>query len=86
MSFSWTLFIDLGLISAAILCATFIRARVPFFQKYLIPNALTAGFLLLPFYNLVAPRLGLSSDRLGTLVYHLAYFLNIPCRPYWDSF
>ena len=42
MNFSWTLFIDLGLIAFALLIATVIRAKVPFFQKYLIPNAITA--------------------------------------------
>ncbi len=71
MNFHWTLFIDLGIISAALLLATIIRARVRFFQRYLIPNALTAGFILLPFYNFVFPHLGLSSGGLGQLVYHL---------------
>ena len=71
MDFSWTFFIDLGAISVALLIATLIRSRVPFFQKYLIPNALTAGFMLLAFYNYLAPRLGLSSAGLGELVYHL---------------
>lgn len=41
------------------------------FQKYLIPNALVAGFILLPFYNFVFPLLGLSSSGLGALAYHL---------------
>ena len=48
--------------------------EVKFFQKYLIPNALTAGFLLLLFYNLVAPAIGLGTENLGSLVFHL---LNI---------
>ena len=71
MNFPWMLFVDLGVISIALLLATLIRARVAFFQRYLIPNALTAGFLLLPFYNFVAPFVGMSSDGLGALVYHL---------------
>ncbi len=71
MNFDWSLFIDLGVISAGLLIATFIRARVRFFQRYLIPNALTAGFILLPFYNFVFPALGLSNLSLGQLVYHL---------------
>ena len=49
MNFPWNMFLDLGVISIALLLATFLRARINFFQKYLIPNALTAGFLLLPF-------------------------------------
>ena len=58
MGISWTLLIDLGVVSCALLLATFLRAKVPFFQKYLIPNALTAGFILLPFYNYLAPAPG----------------------------
>lgn len=71
MSFTWDTFIDFGLISAALLLATFIRARLPFFQRYLIPNALTAGFILLPLYNFVLPEFGMTSDGLGELAYHL---------------
>jgi ESS family glutamate:Na+ symporter len=65
------LFIDLGLIAVALLISTVIRAKVPFFQKYLIPNAITAGFILLPFYNYLAPLLGLGTHGLESLVYHL---------------
>ena len=71
MNIPWKLFVDIGIISVALLLATFLRARLRFFQKYLIPNALTAGFLLLFFYNFAAPQVGLSSDGLGTMVYHL---------------
>jgi glutamate:Na+ symporter, ESS family len=71
MNFSWGLFVDLGLVSMALLAATAIRHRFRFFQRYLIPNALTAGFLLLPFYNYVGPLIGISSEILGEMVYHL---------------
>ncbi len=71
MDFQWKFFIDMGVISIALLLATLIRAKVPFLQKYLIPNALTAGFLLLPFYNYLAPLIGMSQKGLGELVYHL---------------
>ncbi len=74
MSFSWSIFIDLGLIAAALLLATWLRAKVRFFQLFLIPNALTAGIILLPLYNWVFPRLGMNSEGLGNLVFHL---LNI---------
>lgn len=74
MDFSWKVIIDAGLISSALLLATFIRAKIRFFQKYLIPNALTAGFILLPVYNFLLPGLGYSGNGLGDLVYHL---LNI---------
>jgi glutamate:Na+ symporter, ESS family len=71
MNFSWEIFIDIGILSIGLLAATFIRAKIVFFQKYLIPNSLTAGFLLLPLYNFVLPELGIDSGRLGELVYHL---------------
>jgi glutamate:Na+ symporter, ESS family len=74
MNFDWTYIIHLGILSAALLTAALIRARIVFFQKYLIPNALTAGFVLLIFYNYIAPAFALSTDFLGELVYHL---LNI---------
>ena len=71
MNFTWSLIIDLGIIAVALVAATYIRSRVRFFQTFLIPNALTAGFLLLPYYNYIAPLQGLTSDSLGELVYHL---------------
>lgn len=71
MNFPWNIFLDLGVISIALLLATYLRARVNFFQRFLIPNALTAGFILLPFYNFVAPHVGMSEIGLGAIVYHL---------------
>jgi len=71
MNFPWKLWVDIGIISAALLGATYIRVKIRFFQKYLIPNALSAGFILLLFYNFVAPYLHLSSEGLGAMVYHL---------------
>ena len=71
MSFDWTFFIHLGIISSALMLATFIRANVRFFQRFLIPNALTAGFILLPLYNYVFPLFGLDSMTLEALTYHL---------------
>ena len=71
MNFSWSIFLDLGLICVALLLATFIRSKIRFFQRFLIPNALIAGFILLPFYNYAAPRLGMNNEGLENLVFHL---------------
>lgn len=71
MNFPWEFFVDIGVISIALLLATYIRAKITFFQKYLIPNALTAGFILLIFYNFIAKYFNIDSDGLGALVYHL---------------
>ncbi len=74
MNFNWTYIIHLGILSSALLAATLIRVKVTFFQKFLVPNSLTAGFILLVFYNYIAPRFSLQTDILGEYVYHL---LNI---------
>jgi len=74
MTFSWQFVIDLGILGSALLFATWLRSKVRFLQKYLIPNSLTAGFILLPFYNWVFPLLGLGTGSLENIVYH---FLNL---------
>ncbi len=71
MNFNWSFFIDLGIISMALVFATWLRAKFKFLQKYLIPNALVAGFILLPFYNFLFPLAGITAKGLGTLAYHL---------------
>jgi len=71
MNFEWSYFLDIGIISIALLLATLIRSKIKFFQRFLIPNALTAGLILLPFYNFVGPHLGLVQTGLGEIVYHL---------------
>ena len=76
MDFSWKMVIDAGLISIALVLATLLRAKIPFLQKYLVPNALTAGFLLLPVYNYLLPPMGYATNRLGDLVYHLLVLLK----------
>jgi len=70
MTFSWQFLIDLGILGGALLVATWIRSKVRFFQRYLIPNSLTAGFLLFPLYNWVFPSLGMGTMSLENIVYH----------------
>ncbi len=83
MSFTWTLFVDFGMIGVALLAATYLRSRIRFFQKYLIPNALTAGLLLLPLYNFIMPALGVGTRNLEELTYHLLSiaFIAMTLRP-----
>lgn len=71
MGMSWKIVIDAGAISVALLLATFLRSKARFLQRFMVPNALTAGFILLPFYNWAMPALGYGTHRLGELVYHL---------------
>lgn len=74
MNFSWQFLIDMGIIGGALMIATLIRSKIRFFQRFLIPNALTAGFLLLPLYNWVFPHFGMDTVSLENIVYH---FLSI---------
>ncbi len=71
MGFEWIFFIHLGIISSALVLATWLRSQTAFFQKFLIPNSLVAGFILLPFYNFVFPKFGVTSAGLGAMAYHL---------------
>ena len=71
---NWNYIIHIGIISFSLLFAALLRARVKFFQKYLIPSPIIAGVFLLVFYNFVAPSWNLKSEYLGDMVYHL---LNI---------
>ncbi len=71
MNFNWNFFLNGGIIAAGLLLATFIRTRVRFFQRFLIPNSIIAGFILLPLYNYVFPSLNMNTDALGELAYHL---------------
>ena len=43
----WSIVIQLGLIAAAILLAGFLRSKVPFIRKSMMPVAVLGGFLLL---------------------------------------
>ena len=71
---NWNYILHIGIISVALLIAALARAGSRFFQRDLMPASIIAGVLLLVFYNFFAPMLGLRSDFLGEIVYHL---LNI---------
>ena len=43
----WNIVIQFGLIASAILISTFLRRKVPFIRKSLMPTAVLAGFLML---------------------------------------
>ncbi|MGE4584907.1 MAG: sodium:glutamate symporter [Sphaerochaeta sp.] len=68
---NWNFFFHIGIISFAILIAALLRARIRFFQRFLIPVSIISGILLLLFYNFIAPHWGLRNDFLGEIVYHL---------------
>lgn len=79
---TWRGIIDFALISAFMAIAMFMRRKVKFLTKYLVPPAMLAGFIGLAF-RLLAEWVGahfntnflsfleFSPDRLGNMVYHL---------------
>lgn len=71
MNYQWSFLANIGIISFSLVLATFLRSKIRFFQRYLIPNSLIAGFILLPLYNFVLPKVGIYGTDLGTLAYHL---------------
>ena len=74
MTFSWQFLLDMGILGMALMIATWMRSKIRLFQRFLIPNSLTAGFLLFPLYNWVFPRLGMNTMSLENIVFH---FLNL---------
>ncbi|MBN2851785.1 MAG: sodium:glutamate symporter [Clostridia bacterium] len=73
MNNNWTLVLDVCLLSAFLGIGTFLKRKVPFFKKFLIPNAIIAGFVGLlvgpQVLNLV-PKGALLGENLEQLVYH----------------
>jgi glutamate:Na+ symporter, ESS family len=65
------LLIDFSIIGALLLAGTWLRRWVPFFQRFLIPNSLIAGFLGLLLGNELLALLPFDSARMGAYVYHL---------------
>ena len=64
----WNAVIQLGMIAGGILVANFLRQRIPFIRKSLMPTAVLAGFLLLLLkYLRVLP---VDNSFFETLVYH----------------
>ena len=85
----WNIIIQLGLIAAAILLANFLRRKVSFIRKSLMPIAVLGGFLLL-----IAKYVGIVSidgEIMETLVYHgialgfIAMSLRVPPEKQKDS-
>lgn len=81
MDFSYI--IHFGMISLALLLGSILRSKVRLFQKYLLPSSIIGGFLLLLYYNFIAPLFGMNADFLGEIVYHLlnVSFIAMMLRP-----
>jgi len=65
------LLLDVSIIGGLLLAGTYLRAVIPWFQRYLIPNSLIGGFLGLFLGAELADILPLDAARMGAYVYHL---------------
>lgn len=81
---SWTLdisagtfFLDFAWMGVLLVIATYLRSKVSILQKYLIPANLLAGTLGLILGANMLGWIDLTSERLGTYVYHLLALLFI---------
>jgi len=63
--------LDFTYLSAFLILGTVLRRYVPFFQKFLIPNSIIAGFLGLIIGSQLLNLVNLDGERLGLYVYHL---------------
>ena len=63
--------LDLTWLSILLIAGAALRRYVPFFQKYLVPNNIIAGFLGLIIGPQILGFTGFSVERLGLYVYHL---------------
>jgi ESS family glutamate:Na+ symporter len=70
----WKVVIEFAMLSISLLIATLLRANLRFLQKFLVPNAITAGFIglgLIYLLEKVFPEVMPSREILGNIVYHL---------------
>ncbi len=70
----YSIMVHLGIISVALIFGAFFRHKISILSRFLIPAPIIAGFILLLFYNFIAPIFGIEQKFLGDLVYHM---LNI---------
>lgn len=67
----WSSVMDVVFLGVLLMIATFLRRKVKFFQKFLVPPSMIAGFLGIIVGPSVLNLVKFSPDRLGNLVYHL---------------
>lgn len=77
MDIGWEFLLDMCIIGGLLLLATFIRTRIQFLQKFMVPNNIVAGFLLLFISGEFLGIIHISSDRYGNYVYHLLAIMFI---------
>ena len=71
MAIQWDFVLDISILGAALFVATILRSKIRILQKFMVPNNILAGFLLLIVGTGGFGLIETSSDRLGNYVYHL---------------
>jgi len=71
MAIQWDFMLDISILGAALFIATILRSKIKFLQKFMVPNNILAGFLLLTIGTGGFGIIETSSERLGNYVYHL---------------
>lgn len=70
----WDLAVTFAIVSVSLLIASLLRANLRFLQRFLVPNAITAGFVGLGLMYLLGwafPQIMPKREYLGNIVYHL---------------
>ena len=71
MNVDWDIILDISILGSFLFLATILRSKIKVLQKFMVPNNILAGFLLLIVGSGGFGLLETSSDRFGTYVYHL---------------
>ena len=71
MTLDWLVALDFMTLGSFLVLATYLRSKITFLQKYLIPNNIVAGFLLFIIGSLGIKYLEIPADRYGKYIYHL---------------
>ena len=71
MNIDWDIILDISILGSFLFLATILRSKIKILQKFMVPNNILAGFLLLIVGSGGLGLLETSSDRFGSYVYHL---------------
>ena len=71
MAIQWDFMLDIGILGTALFVATILRSKIKLLQKFMVPNNILAGFLLLAVGSGGFGLIETSTERFGNYVYHL---------------
>jgi glutamate:Na+ symporter, ESS family len=83
--FSFDLVIAFGLLSAFLLVGLLFRAKIPFFQKYLIPSCLIGGFFGLIVLNVLPVTLNIEQFEAFTYHFFVISFISVGLTAFTDK-